>query len=399
MTGSLLTLLLFGSTSFGSGYRVQQQGAEAGGMAHTGTTQSTSADSAWFNPALLTDDRGWAGSLGATLASARITATALETSPDAPWRAQTQSGLSIPPHLYVSYAKDQWATGLTVNAAHASSIEWPQDWPYRFDILSSRPQFMRVTAFGAYRWGPVSVAIGPQVDIGQIQIHKATHHISEEGSVRMALRGVGIGVHAALAYQPTDNLTLGLRYFSQTRSKLSGEADFDLPLPFASDYPDQAVSTRWSLPDHLELGVRWHHGKGSLAAELGLSLWSIQREVVFQFQQSDALVVPYDWRNALTLKLGGEWGLTQALTCRAGVYTDGLPAPAPAHTLSPASPDATRIGLTTGATVQFTERVTGHLSYEALKLLGRSSTSPDAPMARYEGQAHFLGLSASFAMP
>lgn len=392
-------VLLGPQTTWASGYSLQQQGAETGSMGHTGSTLQDSAEAAWFNPSLLTDDGGWRLSTGATLVRSRLSATALETSPDAPWSVKTEPSLSLAPHLYASVSKDKWSVGLTLNAAHASSVKWPSDWPQRFDIIESKPQFFRTTAFGAFRIGAFSFAVGPQIDTGQVYIHKATNHIYEEGAAQLALRGVGWGLHGGLGLKVNAHWTVGLRYFSRTKPKLKGEADFDVPLPFASAYPDQKVTSNWTLPDHIQLGGRWNSGTFSVAFELGLTIWSVQDVVTFNLEDSDPLTVQYHWRNSVSIKSGVEWSPSPTWWLRGGVYTDGLPAPAPKDTLSPASPDATRVGLTVGGSHAFNQGLKLNLSYEAMKLLKRTSESPDAPLAHYEGGAHMLGLSLAIQIP
>lgn len=395
----MIVLWLLASTlngpTFASGYAVQQQSAQAAGLGYAATALSDSPAAAFYNPALLTDDEGLRMSLGFSLAASTITAQSLDASPDAPWTAKTRSGVSTPPHLYASYAKNNWAVGVTTNAAHASRIRWANDWPYRFDIIESKPQFFRFTGFVAYRFGTFSVAIGPQIDAGSLFISKATNHITEEGSATLALRGVGWGLHGSLAWNPTPNWTVGLRYWSRSGLKLSGEADFDMPPAFAHGYPDQQVSTDWKLPDHLSIGARWRLKTLAIHADVSLSLWSVQQDVVFEFEQSEPepLRVEYNWRNSTALRLGAEWSVHKVVQLRAGTYLDGMPAPGPALTLSPASPDNTRFGLTVGAGWKAHKSLRVHGFYEWMTILPRDSESLDAPMARYSGTAHIGGLS------
>ena len=391
----LFCFMLGPTTAFASGYTLVQQGAETMGMAHTGVALPDAPEAAWFNPALLTDNGGLRIALGATLAAAQIQSEALPNAPDAPWAAQTESSLSVPPHLYASYAKNNWAIGGTFNVAHGSRIKWPDDWPYRFDIVESKPQFFRATAFGAIQLGPVSATIGPQFDMGSLYIHRATQHIMEEGSAQLGLRGWGWGLHGGLAFKLHDEWTVGLRVQSHTRLSLSGEADFDVPQPFATDYPDQGVRSQWALPAHIQLGARWHRDAYSLALEVGVDLWSIQKQAVFELEATEALTIDYNWRNSASVRLGGHWSPNPWLTLRAGGYVDGLPAPSPVSTLSPASPDATRLGVTTGVGLDWADKIGIHLAYEGMSLLPRASESTDAPPATYNGQAHFVGLSTT----
>jgi len=72
---------------------------------------------------------------------------------------------------------------------------------------------------------------------------------------------------------------------------------------------------------------------------------------------------------------------------------DGLPAPPPPdETLSPSSPDSTRLALTAGLSVHLRQDLALDAYYEHLRLLERESASEDAPEASYTGHAHLLGL-------
>ncbi len=79
---------------------------------------------------------------------------------------------------------------------------------------------------------------------------------------------------------------------------------------------------------------------------------------------------------------------------------DGLfGAAAPAETLSPASPDMPRLGLTMGGQGRPSETIAIDAFYEVMSWLQRESTSLDAPLATYRGRAHVGGLTVSVAIP
>ena len=74
-------------------------------------------------------------------------------------------------------------------------------------------------------------------------------------------------------------------------------------------------------------------------------------------------------------------------------------APAPDETLSPSSPDSTRLGLTIGGRIHLPKVMSIDLFYEHLRLLPRESTSLDAPQASYGGFANVAGVSLTLHAP
>ena len=381
------------------GYELVQQDAAAAGMASTGTAR-VGAAAAWFNPAALADDGGWRFGLGLTFALSRIEANAQTEAPDAPWQAYTQNGVTTPPYLHASYAQGSWATGLSVTVPFASRVRWPGDWPQRFEILSSEPQYFRIAPFFAWRFGILRVSAGPHVDLGTLRLEKATNHVAEEGRATMLLSGYGFGGHASLYIEAADWLAVGLSYKSRTTLPLSGDADFEVPEAFAPRFPDQQVSASVTLPDRLAVGLEGRLGSFTLAADLVLSLWSANRTLDIDFSDpatEDRHQVNL-WHDSLALRLGAQWlALEDRLQLRCGFSWDGLTgAPPPAETLAPSSPDSVRLGFSGGLSVRVIDQLWLDAFYEFLWLLERDSTSLDAPLASYRGEANLVGLAVRF---
>lgn len=398
----LLALLLLPTLAHAGGFEIAQQSAVAGGTAHAGTARSDDPSAAWFNPAALADDGGLRLALGITLAAPRIHAEAIPSAPDVPWEANTESSLSTPPHLYLSYAGARWLLGLSFNVPFGSTMRWPADWPQRFDIISSVSRFFRVAPFVGYRIGPVRLAVGPHFDLGSLEVVKATNHVAEEGQAHFALNAEGVGGDVSLLVEITDRLAVGATYKSRTLLTLLGDADFTVPATFAPSYPDQGVSAGWRLPDRIAVGVAYRGARMSVLGDVSVTLWSVNESLVLDFEDDATTdsVVTYGWRDSMAVRLGVEAAVVGPLTIRGGAYLDGIPgAPPPPENLSPSSPDSTRLGFTVGAGIRIADPLSIDLFYEHLRLLERVSTSVDYPQASYRGHAHFAGLSVSLRVP
>jgi long-chain fatty acid transport protein len=401
----LVALLLVPATAAAGGFEVAQQSAAAAGTGHAGTGRSGDPSAAWFNPAALADGEGLRATMGIAVAGISLRSAALPGAPDAPWEATTEGPPATPPHAYFSFSKADWAAGVSVNLAFAGGVQWAEDWRQRFEIIRSQPRFVRIAPFFAYRLGPVRIAGGPHIDMGQVSILKATNHIEEEGSAELRLSGVGIGADVAVFIRFGDHAQLGVSYKSRTKLELSGEADFDVPKAFQSRYPDGAVASEWTLPDRIAVGVGLQP-KGAdrlrIYVDMSLTLWSVNDELLFDFEDDRTTDIVQDnrWRDSVALRGGAEVRVHDAVTLRAGAYVDGLfGAPPPDETLSPSSPDSTRLGLTIGGRIHLPKVVSIDLFYEHLRLLPRESTSPDAPQASYGGFANVGGISVTFHVP
>ena len=383
------------AVALGGGFEVAQQNAAAGGTGHASTARANDASAAWFNPAALADGAGGRLAVGASLAASTIKSEALPEAEDAPWSARTEPALATPPYLYGSYAHADWVLGVAANVPFAGGVKWPENWVQRFDIISSKPMFFRVAPFFGYRVGPVRLSAGMHVDTGSVTINKATDHISEEGDVLLKLNGTGFGFDGAAYVAAGEHFGIGLSYKSRSQMPLSGDADFTVPNAFAELYPDQAVTSKWVLPDRLVLGVAYDRGPVAAFFDAGLTLWSVNQSMTMDFAEEHTtdVVQTNNWQNSVALRLGGEVKGNRYLIARLGTYVDGLlGAPPPAEYLAPSSPDMTRVGFTTGARVLIPSIVSIDVYYEHMRLLARESSSDDAPLAAYSGYAHVAGL-------
>ncbi|MBW2523172.1 MAG: outer membrane protein transport protein, partial [Deltaproteobacteria bacterium] len=385
------------AVTLAGGYEVAQQSAVAAGTGSASTARDDDAGGAWYNPAALADGGGLRTALGVTFALSSIYAEAQPQSPDAPWSVGTDREVSTPAYLYASAAYADWVAGVSVNTPFGSSIAWPEGWPARFDILMSKFQLLRLAPFFGYRLGPVRLAAGPQFDFARFNAKRATQHVIYEGSSALVASGVGFGGQAAAFFDLGEYAQAGVSYKSRAHLPLDGDADFSVPEVFARRFPDQRVSLDWTVPDRIAAGLAVDAGDFRVLLDFTATLWSVNDSLEFDFSEevTDDREQINEWRDSFALRTGLEWTTPfEPLLVRAGFYADGLPSPPPPdETLSPSSPDATRLALTMGGTGHITDYLAFDAFYEHLRLLERSSTSPDAPLATYRGHAHVFGIA------
>lgn len=403
MKGTVLALLalLVTSEARAAGTELVDQGAAASATANAATARAGDPSAAFFNPAALVDGKGLRVGLGATFALASISAKQSPGAPPPTFAVDAEKSLRAIPYLSASYAYDWFAAGIAINVPFGGGVTWPKDWPLRFEAVDSQVRVIRVAPFIGAGTQRASIAVGPHFDFGTLEVKRATNHVLEEGSVRLATHGSAVGGQIAAFFRPLDELTIGVSYKTKSIIRLSGDADFEVPATFAPQYPDQGVDSQLRLPERFAFGVGWTIAPPTrVYVDFTVAGWSTNELLVFDFEnpQTPDSTVKNQWRDTIALRVGGEHDLTTRLTLRGGLFVDGLSGPAaPSQNLSPTSPDMTRIGASVGGGFALSEGVALDAFYQLFVLAERASTSADYPLATYNGLAHLFGLGARFA--
>jgi long-chain fatty acid transport protein len=383
----LAVLLVASSASaHAGGLAVGDQNAVSAATGGAGTARADDPGAAWHDPAALADDGGWR--LGLSLALARPSLEARAT--DGTWSAATTGGWSTPPHLDASFAHDHWAAGLSVGVPFGGDVAWPAMWEGSSQAIETNLVDIRIAPFVAYRFGAIRVAAGLHVDLARLQLERGLDFIDTQGDVRLDLSGQGVGADASAYWQARSDLAIALAFRGRTHIAFSGGANFTTPDAFSDKTPDQAATTRMTLPDQVVLGAHWQRGAVALLGDLEYTRWSSHESTVVTFAepQTPASTEIDQWHDTFAVRAGGEW-TRDRLTVRGGGYFD--PSPVPAEHLVPTSPDASRIGLTAGASWRFADTWAADVFGERMWLLRRDTTSTDTMPASYGGSAIIVG--------
>jgi long-chain fatty acid transport protein len=387
------------------GFEVPDQSAVAAATGGASTARRGDPSAAFYNPAALADRAGLRAAVGVLLAIPRVSVQGL--SPDTEIVSTTDT-VSPPPHLHLAYAEDAWAIGGYVGVSHGTSVAWPEGWWGRHEAIGSSLLVIRAAPFFALRLGgdggciagfpDVRISIGAHVDTARAETRRGLDFIDTEGSVHVLAWGAGVGGDASIYWQATAALALGLTYKSRTWMRASGDADFEVPDAFLGRAPDQRASTEIVIPDRLVLGAAWQQRDFAVLADVGFSAWSVRdrQRVDFESESTADSDVALGWRDTWAVRVGGEISPVPWLHARAGIFYDMEAAPA--ETLAPSAPDLARLGITLGAGFEITPEIGVDASYSYVALLGRESTSEDAPLARYQGELHSIALTARFAL-
>jgi long-chain fatty acid transport protein len=383
---TILLLLLCASSAHAGGLAVGEQNAVSAATGGAGAARDDDPGAAWHDPAALADGGGWR--VGFSLALARPSLEARAT--DGAWTADSESAWSTPPHLDASFAQGRWAAGIALGVPFGGGVTWPAMWPGAVESVATQLMVLRAAPFVAWSFGTLRVSGGVHLDAGRLQIQRNLDFIDTQGDVHLDLAGRGVGVDAAAYYQPRRDLGIALVYRSRTSITFDGNANFTSPAAFSEKTPDQTARTQMTMPDTLVLGTHGRRGNVSAVLDLEYARWSVNQRTVVDFANAATpqVVQENGWHDTVAVRGGGEWTRGK-LALRGGAYFD--PSPVPEEHLTPSSPDATRLGLTLGASYRLGEAWSADVFGEHMWLLRRDTTSTDTMSASYGGTAVVLG--------
>ena len=386
MKRTLLLLLAATTAAHAGGLAVGDQNAVSAATGGAGAARADDPGAAWHDPAALADGGGWRVGISLALARPSLEARAADGS----WATSTTSGWSTPPHLDASFAHDHWAAGLAVGVPFGGDITWPTMWEGSSQAIETNLVVIRTAPFVAYAFGPVRISAGLHFDAGRLQLERGLDFIDTQGDVRLDLTGHGFGADASAYYQARPDLAFALTYRGRTHLTFTGPANFTTPDAFSDKTPDQEASTKMTLPDTVTVGAHWTRGALAVVGDVEYTRWSAHEQTVVAFTepQTPNQTEVDQWHDTFAVRAGGEWTRDQ-LTLRGGGYFD--PSPVPAEHLVPTSPDASRLGLTAGASWRFAAGWAADVFGERMWLLRRDTTSTDTMPASYGGTALIVG--------
>ncbi len=390
---------LLSSQAYAAGFALPEQSARSIGTAGTGTAAAEGAAAVFYNPGSLGFEEG---------ISAEVTGLLIVPQFDyAPLRAvdgkaeSANSRLFALPSVFLDVPVGPLHIGLGAFANYGLGISWPFDFDGRFVASQSNLQTFTLNPTVAWRIQEhLSIGAGFDVVRGTVELSRQLDFVDGEGTLRLGAGTWGFGGNAGVTtHWLNDRLAVGLAYRSAVALKFKGKADFTVPREFQAQLVDQDVSTGLLLPHALSLGAAFRASpRLRLSLDVNYTSWSTLQRLQLQFADPAlATGLAFNWSDTVNVRAGAELqvlaqGKSRALLVRAGAGFD--PSPAPAKTLSPSLPDASRVLVSAGVGYRL-GNFSADLGYLFVFLLPRAS-EPDAFPARYSGMAHVLGLSLGF---
>lgn len=408
VTACLLTAIAGTATlSFGAGFKINEQGAKAMGMANAFVAQADDPTALYYNPAGIAYLKGAQVNLGGLVIAVPQTEFTGTTpvsgnvplgSGSSPVHERAKRDVFIAPSLYGTYSLESLPLtfGLGVNSIYPLAKSWDSSGAFRNqnENISIKPINFQPTV--AYRFDDLnfSVAAGLNVSHVIVSLQKKAYVNSITGGAPFGAFELGdlgvdgtatdLGWNAGLLWKPRKDLSFGLAYRSEITWHIKGDANFlatspaglgamgvnyaTIPsglLPFYRERFTSSASTDITLPDSLNLGVAWKPtDRLTLEFDAERTGWSSYKKLEISFEPSSPLnafnnkPAAKNWKDVWAYRLGAQYAYNKNLDLRAGYAYDENPAPD--ATVGPELPDSDRYNVTMGLGI--------HNDYAALDL-------------------------------
>jgi long-chain fatty acid transport protein len=328
MRANIIALFLAGlpAAALANGYSVPNVNPRDLGLSGSAVAAQRDAAAVFAEPAALSRlEEG----LHVALLAAALDIAMTWDAPVGPADASTKLRLAPPGGAYVAYATTIRGTragfGAGFTTPFGGNIYWPQDWPGRFKVQTVDRKIYGMYLDGAFEAGPY-LRLG-----GGLIYYRATEYLQQaldftgsEGSVEVSASGWSPSYHLAFEIQPAETVRLAFDYKHQSVQHLRGDAAFHgVPDALRPSLPDQSVEHALTIPSVLDAAVAWQARKDLLVTfTYSFDRYGVYREDRFVGSAGTTVVVPRDYRNGYTLRVGAEYVLGPAIELRAGAERD-----------------------------------------------------------------------------
>ncbi|MBN2164555.1 MAG: outer membrane protein transport protein [Pontiellaceae bacterium] len=334
--------------AMGAGFQLYTEGsAEALGQGAAISGRDDLVSLAWYNPAGLAgaaDERLMAGMTLVQL-QADFSGTFGSSSMSDDWRL-------IPHAYYVSPVSEDLTLLVSVNAPYGLISEWPKNWIGSLAATYSDFSAIYTTPSVAYRVNDrFSFSAGFNVVYAEAELSASRDYtvlnpaLPDFGLRTLTGDDVGFGYTASAHGNLGPDWSLGARFQSRVKVKLEGDVRFEA-LPTA--YSGGAAI---ELPASLNLGVvNRSFDRFQLGLDLIWTEWSSYDALIFDFGPGYPLTNPEvnskRWDDAISIRCGGDYALTDHWFLRGGYVWDQ--SPLNNQTRAPELPGSDRQMLTAG---------------------------------------------------
>ena len=349
-----------------AGFELPDAGAAATGVGGAATARGDLTEAAYYNPAAFAlrarprrrlrkaifkrEPWGFAASLGASLL-----APSLRYASPSGREATSQGGASYVPRVYLGGGVGRFGFALVVHAPYGSSIRWPATWAGRTELLTSELRVLEYAPQIAVRvLDDLALSMGVRLQQATLGTSRAIAFPGEgDASVRISADASSVALAMSALYEPLPWLSLGTSVRSGSALDFAGEADFqNVPRELQASARDSPVSVQGlHLPLRAAFGASVSLTRfGRLQADLIYYGWHRNEALQIDFEDEavEDVTQPRQWRRSFTARFGYEYDelWSGRLALRAGGFVDDTPVPR--ATLSAASPDGLKLGVTAG---------------------------------------------------
>ncbi|OUJ71643.1 OmpP1/FadL family transporter [Hymenobacter crusticola] len=391
---NLKSLLLAGSTLLVStaasagGFQVTLAGQKNNGMGGVGVGLSLDQAAMFYNPGALAmvRERGVQVGINATMARSAFRAEYGGS------QRELRNSTVTPFNLYAGLgpSEGKFRAGIAVYTPFGSKLQYADGWEGRYSLTD-------ITLESVFVQPTVSYAITDKLSIGaglvilaygSVNLQRDVPVQDQQGNTgHVELDGTAdhkIGYNAGIYYKPSDKLSIGASYRSQIDAHVkssNGDVSFsNIPASLSSRFTAKHFDVTLPLPATASLGIGvTPTEKLTIGLDANYVFWSKYKSLNFTFDGPVGGATTSnsrrEYKDAVTLRLGGQYQLTSGLTVRAGGSFDF--SPVKDGFVTPETPDADRLGLNLGASYKFGEHFGIDISGQFINLKKRTQTQAE----------------------
>ncbi|MFL6600540.1 MAG: OmpP1/FadL family transporter [Steroidobacteraceae bacterium] len=366
----IASFLAFGhGAAVAGGFAITAQSASALGNAFAGTAEADDASVVWFNPAGMTRLSGTNVVSSASLVrtSFKFENTASSGAFAAPGAGDGGDGGStaLVPQLFASaHIAPDWSLGLAFNTPFGLKTEYPAGWRGQLTALKSEARSYNLDPSLAYRISD-RLSVGAGVDWQRFTAD-LTNAAGPLGVAQLKASDSAWGFNLGALYSLSDSTRISAAYRSSFAYSLHGTARFSQ----GNGLFDSSIRAHLSVPENASLSVF-----SALSNRLELMMggvwtrWSRLAALSVIRTSGSALgangstvsVLPFAWKNTVTLSVGANYNVTPDWKVRIGFASD--PAVSTTAERTPRLPDERRFTLSIGTRLRVRARSTIEVAY------------------------------------
>lgn len=409
-------LLLIPAAAMGSGFAVAENGTKAVAMGGAFVAQADDPSAVYFNPAGIVQLDGFQFATGISYIAPAATFESAGTSalrvPSGTAADQETDGIFVP-YAYATYKyNDKMSFGVGSFSNYGLASEWPENYELRYVTGGTFAEIVTISInpVVAYKVSDkISLAVGPVMQYGEVTLENKlpTFAINPafagapDGHLKLEGDDFSWGFNLAALFWLTDNVKLGLSYRSEVEHELSGDTNVSaLPLPFLNQ--TVGVDADLTLPAVTYAGIAWINGPLTLEFDIQYTEWSSFEKLDAAFNQPvlalggvTSVNRAFNWDDAVALRFGLEYRLSEMVALRCGLIYDE--SPIPDETLSPLIPSGDRWLYTIGLGYK-SGKMTLDFAYNYLDDEGRNFQNPNAEVDPFGATGDFNDVSAHILM-
>lgn len=389
----MVVLSFWAVPAVAGGFSQGFQGSTSAGLSGAVTGRPNMPEAGYYNPAGFAIQDEWGIGVGGSFLFPQV----FHEDPETNTQTRAEVNGAFPPSLHGFGRYGKFAGGLSLGIPYGSGLQWPDDWPGRFEVTSTSLRVMEAAPSVAWRpldW--LAIGGGPRVAWANVSFAQRLDFARPEEEARVSLEAAtpGFGGQLGVWAQPLDLLTVGLSWRSAMTLNFAGLAIFeDVPPEMSGSAHDTTGRTTITLPDRIAVGLAYElAATGFISVDLEYNRWSVFDTFEVRFDSSDVpdMEEARNWDNTISMRLGVEYiSPFDGLAIRSGFAID--PSPAPSETLTPAQPDTDRYMISLGAGYRTEPGVQVDVAYNYITLSRTNSASDFAGI--YDGQVHVFSVS------